>query len=147
METELSDICRELDVALIRTLDSWREALCDSEETTGDAVSLYCLFPRLASQMAWTRGSLQGAELSLKQLHGRKDLSDPAAVTMLAGGHGCCPCCGGGGPSLMQQAPCTCEEPEEEEHIHSETRIIKETVIEGRTDGRGEKGGRGSRKA
>ncbi|WP_417670743.1 hypothetical protein [Roseibium sp.] len=145
MDNELTDICRTLDEALIATLDNWRTALAEPEEPGGDPQSLFCLYPRLASHLAWSRGTLQGAEASMAQLAQRQGMPVPQALAAQVGS-GCCPCCGGGVGVLAQAAPCSCQD-EDREPTHRETHIIEETIVEETGNVRDKKPGRSTRRS
>ncbi|WP_417686054.1 hypothetical protein [Roseibium sp.] len=144
MENELSEVCRTLDEALVATLDQWREQLVQSEEEGGDPQALFCLYPRLVSHLAWSRGTLQGAEASMLQLARRADMP-PQQLLVSSTGAGCCPCCGGGAGVLTQTAACSCQD-HESEPVHREMHIIEETIVEETGNVRDKKTGRSARR-
>lgn len=145
MENELSEVCHALDEALLATLDNWKAALVDAEESGCDIETLYCLYPRLASHVAWSRGALQGAQTALEQIHAHKAFKAQAGpVSATASWGGCFPVYNHG--FMAAQPPCSCAR-EEAESVHRETRIIEETIIEETGDGRGEKTGRSGRRS
>lgn len=144
MENEMTEICRSLDGALIAALDEWREQLIRNEEEMGDPLAVYCLYPRLVSQIAWSRGTLQGAEASMRQLSQRQGLTQQGQMMAAMPGAVCCPCCGGAGAPMMQAAPCSCDE---QEPVHRETRIIEETIVEETGNVRDKKTGRSARRS
>lgn len=61
VENELRLVSSELDTVLQRNLTSWAEEI-GNPGTSSNASILYCLYPRLVSELAWARGTLASAE-------------------------------------------------------------------------------------
>ncbi|ADZ69854.1 hypothetical protein [Polymorphum gilvum] len=109
MQRELDLVGSELDTVLAGLLGRWAEDL-GGERTCADYERLYCLYPRIASHIAWARASLKGASQAAHQVQAMREAGPEghAGVEAMAGG-GCCPCCGGtsglwfaGGPSAAR---------------------------------------------
>ncbi|NVK33071.1 MAG: hypothetical protein HWE23_01250 [Rhodobacteraceae bacterium] len=98
MGNELSTICDVLHETLQATLDEWARALDDADRSgEGDAFKLYNVYPKLVSQLAESRSSMNGAESASRFLE--RDYEGSSHVS----GHGSihqqapttvCPCCG-----------------------------------------------------
>lgn len=108
----MDQLTKDLEEALIGRLGAWQEALSEEPRRTDD-VSLFCLYPKLLSYMAWTCGTMSEADkISAALLHREKKLSDGGALISgcSTGGHfaaaaygaGCCPCCGGSHDSPVE---------------------------------------------
>lgn len=174
MPRELETICTDLDDVLLNTLAQWRRDL-ENPEDGADQLSLYCLYPKLASQISWARGTLAQVEGTMDALRLRENMGAyPATGGGVAGGC-CCPCCGSSGGQMpgvgqvREASGCSCRQdpgrgvprerfPETEEvSIEAEvetsrddgevteTRVYEETIIEESRNGRRKQGSRTGR--
>ena len=73
MSIELNSICADLDEVLLRALAQWKAQLEDPE-ACADQQSLYCLYPKLVSQISWARGMLAQVDGTLHTLRLREKM-------------------------------------------------------------------------
>lgn len=68
----MEQVNKELEETLLGYLGDWQEALTDRPHRTDD-VSLFCLYPKVLSYLAWTWGTLSQAERTAATLKQRLD--------------------------------------------------------------------------
>lgn len=158
MPIEVDSICGDLDEILLRALAQWKAQLENPESCT-DQQSLYCLYPKLVSQISWARGTLAQVEGTLQALRLRERMG--AAVVVSAFASCCCPCCGGATGAIVPHREidsCSCRrdpgrsgerhrfrDADEADRERSETRIFEETIIEESRNDRSHHSGRSGR--